>query len=70
MQSLALILRKKEKMTALLERLKQKQKELKLNTNDKPKFKRKRTNVFSKIEEVKGRKYIILKFLMIFIHLE
>ncbi|WP_215538799.1 DUF226 domain-containing protein [Borreliella bavariensis] len=44
-------------MTALLERLKQKQKELKLNIDNKPKFKKeKKANVFSKIEEVKGRK--------------
>ncbi len=44
-------------MTALLERLKQKQKELKLNIENKPKFKKeKKADVFSKIEEVKGRK--------------
>ncbi len=58
-------------MTALLERLKQKQKELKLNIENKPKFKKeKKADVFSKIEEVKGRKYTILKSLMTFIHLE
>lgn len=44
-------------MTALLERLKQKQKELKLDADNKPKAKKgKKANVFSKIEEVKGRK--------------
>lgn len=40
MYSLALLLRKKEKMTALLERLKQKQKELKLDADNKPKAKK------------------------------
>ncbi len=71
MYSLALLLRKKEKMTALLERLKQKQKELKLNIENKPKFKKeKRLMSFLRLRRLKVEKYTILKSLMTFIHLE
>ncbi len=57
MYSLALLLRKKEKNDGFTWTIKAKQKELKLNIENKPKFKKeKKADVFSKIEEVKGRK--------------